>query len=70
MSYFIHIDLISSLLEQRLVDPGSTLIHVGSLVHTTLRFSTQLNIVFEELDYGQNFVSKIKNCATVQKILI
>jgi len=29
MSYFIYTDLISSLLDPRLVDPGSTLIHVG-----------------------------------------
>jgi len=30
MSYFIYTDLISSLLDPRLVDPGSTLIHVGA----------------------------------------
>jgi len=30
MSYFIHTDLISSLLDPRLVDPGSTLIHVAA----------------------------------------
>jgi len=30
MTYFIYTDLISSLLDQRLVDPGSTLIHVGA----------------------------------------
>jgi len=28
-SYFIYTDLISSLLDPKLVDPGSTLIHVG-----------------------------------------
>jgi len=31
MSYFIYTDLISSLLDLRLVDPGSTLMHVGAL---------------------------------------
>jgi len=30
MSYFIYTDLIRSLLDPRLVDPGSTLIHVGA----------------------------------------
>jgi len=39
MSYFIYIDLISSLLDPKLVDLGSNLIHVGAydstLVHTT-----------------------------------
>jgi len=30
MPYFIYTDLISSLLAPRLVDPGSTLIHVGA----------------------------------------
>jgi len=30
MSYFIYTDLISSLLDPRLVEPGSTLIHVGA----------------------------------------
>jgi len=30
MSYFIYADLISSLLNPRHVDPGSTLIHVGA----------------------------------------
>jgi len=30
MSYFIYTDLISSLLDPRPVDPGSTLIYVGS----------------------------------------
>jgi len=30
MSYFIYTDLISSLLDPRLVDPGSTLIHAGA----------------------------------------
>jgi len=30
MSYFTYTDLISSLLDQRLVDPGSTLIYVGA----------------------------------------
>jgi len=30
MSYFIYIDLISSLLDPRLVDLGSTLIYVGT----------------------------------------
>jgi len=30
MSYFIYTDLISSFLDPRLVDPGSTLIHVGA----------------------------------------
>jgi len=30
MSYFIYPDLISSLLDPRLADPGSTLIHVGA----------------------------------------
>jgi len=29
MSYFIYTDLINSLLDQRLVDLGSTLIHVS-----------------------------------------
>jgi len=28
--YFIYTDLISSLLDPRLVDPGSTLIHIGA----------------------------------------
>jgi len=30
MPYFIYTDLISSLLDLRLVDPGSTLIHVDA----------------------------------------
>jgi len=30
MSYFMYTDLISSLLDPRLVDPGSTLIFVGA----------------------------------------
>jgi len=30
MSYFIYADIISSLLDIRLVDPGSTLIQVGA----------------------------------------
>jgi len=30
MSYFIYTDLISSLLDPKLVNPGSTLIHVGA----------------------------------------
>jgi len=30
MSYFIYTDLISSLRDPRLVDPGSTLIYVGA----------------------------------------
>jgi len=30
MSYLIYIDLISSLLDQRLIDLGSTLIHIGA----------------------------------------
>jgi len=30
MSYFIYTDLITSLLDPSLVDPGSTLIHVGA----------------------------------------
>jgi len=30
MSYCIYTDLISSLLDPRLLDPGSTLIHVGA----------------------------------------
>jgi len=30
MPYFIYTDLISNLLDPRLVDPGSTLIHVGT----------------------------------------
>jgi len=30
MSYFIYTDLISSLIDSRLVDPGSTLIYVGT----------------------------------------
>jgi len=30
MLYFIYTDLISSLLNSRLVDPGSTLIYVGA----------------------------------------
>jgi len=30
MSYFIYTDLISSLLDLRLVDPGSNLIYVGA----------------------------------------
>jgi len=30
MSYLIYTDLISCLLDPRLVDPGSTLIHVGA----------------------------------------
>jgi len=29
MSYFIYTDLNSSLLDPRLVDPGSTLVYVG-----------------------------------------
>jgi len=33
MSYFIYTDLISSFLDPRLVDPGSTLTHVGTLIH-------------------------------------
>jgi len=30
MSYFIYADLISSSLDPRLVDPGSTLIRIGA----------------------------------------
>jgi len=30
MPYFIYIDLISSLLDPKLVDPGLTSIHVGT----------------------------------------
>jgi len=30
MSYFIYTDLIISLLDERLVDPGLTLIHFGA----------------------------------------
>jgi len=30
MSHFIYTDLISSLLDPRLVDPGSTLIYIGA----------------------------------------
>jgi len=30
MSYFTYTDLISSSLDPKLVDPGSTLIHVGA----------------------------------------
>jgi len=30
MSYFIYIDLISSLLDPKFVDPGSILIHIGA----------------------------------------
>jgi len=30
MSYFIYTDLICSFLDPKLVDPGSTLIHVGA----------------------------------------
>jgi len=30
MPYFFYTDLISSLLDQKLVDPGSTLIHVDA----------------------------------------
>jgi len=33
MSYFIYTDLISSLLDPRLVDPGSTLIPVDAYDH-------------------------------------
>jgi len=33
MSRFIYTDLISSLLDPRHVDPGSTLIYVGAKVH-------------------------------------
>jgi len=33
MPYFIYVDLISSLLDSKIVDPGSTLIHVGAMVH-------------------------------------
>jgi len=40
MSYFIYADLISSLLNRKLVDPGSNLI---ILVHTIL------NVVFADL---------------------
>jgi len=32
MSYFTYIDLITGLLDPRLVDPGSTLIYVGAYV--------------------------------------
>jgi len=32
----LYIDIISSLLDPRLVDPGSTLILVGAQVHTVL----------------------------------
>jgi len=33
MSYFIYTDLINSLLDLKLVDPGSTLINVGAYGH-------------------------------------
>jgi len=33
MSYFIFTDLIRSLLDPRFVDPGSTLIYVGTYDH-------------------------------------
>jgi len=36
MSYFICTDLISSLLDLRLVDPGSTLTHVGAFEPTSV----------------------------------
>jgi len=42
MSYFTYTDLINSLLNPKLIDPGSTLSHV---VHTTLLVS---NIVKRE----------------------
>jgi len=35
MSYFIYTNIISSLLDQRLVDPGSTLIYVGAYSRRT-----------------------------------
>jgi len=38
LSYFIYTDLISSLLDPRLVDSGSTLIHIGAY-DRLLRFS-------------------------------
>jgi len=42
MSHFIYTDLISSLLDPRLVDPGSTLIYVGAYVSMQLtRYSKQ-----------------------------
>jgi len=33
MSYFIYTDLISSLLDPKLVDPGSTLVHMAHIVN-------------------------------------
>jgi len=36
MSYFIYADVISSLLNPRLVDPGSTLMYVGAYDSITI----------------------------------
>jgi len=38
MSYYIFNDLIRSLLDQRLVDSGLTLIHVGTYYLISIRF--------------------------------
>jgi len=40
MSYFIHTDLISSLLDPRLVDPGSTLVHTNLLLFVSYWIAT------------------------------
>jgi len=51
MSYFIYSDAISSLLDPRLVDPGSTLIHVGAF--------TALRVVCTNVD--QNLIADLSN---------
>jgi len=47
MPYFINTDIISSLLNLRLVDPGSTLIHVGAF--RILTVNLMLNTMYRTL---------------------
>jgi len=41
MSCFIYTDLISSLLDPKLVNPGSTLIHVGATLINRINLDTR-----------------------------
>jgi len=60
MSYFIYTDLIDSLLDPRLVDPGSALIHVGAYVEVVDPGSTWTTLVHTALRVKPN-INKSKN---------
>jgi len=55
MSYFIYTDLISSLLDPKPVDPGSTLIYVGAYI---LIFMIEISCYIAKIDIAcQTFLS-------------